>query len=839
MSILFCMALPLESILNLQDPIGGNKLKDFIPFFQRTYDLSSQFLKHKFKLNGIPMEKNDKDHTLQTMGIIPSITYREGGNFIVQMTAAILHDTGYSKFTEGMWGDYYTDQTKRDELRSYHEKNSIVIAKNVLNRINFNSYLLHKNYSPKNAENVMQEVLACIDGHDSAKDRPELDQKIMRDADRLSRLTGSTISRDLSLFNDSLIGRIEKFQSYYDSLNSGFLQTFSSKDHYDRLFKSFLEYSESIEFSKDDFNSTEWDKKSKEILDYNWLRNQFRRNKWSNKLDWELYQNNISNFKEEPEYIMLVGGEEYLNKMQKFVEDILIHEGIDDSVIKIKSFTDMNKSKQYTKIHTPLISNDKFIDGDDTSNKTTLSYAIESHKYKVNDLLSSINKTIFSLKNLLTKVEKDKNSTLEKDYEPEAKKMLHSQFLTFLEHYNKTNLILDLGGVSNKTVYVPGSNDSGIIMKLCKNQEIAKLHTVGWRHIESHFKKINRKSPYLNTGDVYIENLVIPEKKSLIRYDSVLHSIGRSKKGDGGYIKISSEVKDTLIKGLINVFHKDISELHKIDLCKLFNKEGIKQTKMDYKSKLEESIDFIADKTPTSTDIKGEVWNIVTDIGDFLNSYADTPCWDTWPENLCFDATHFLKSLKNNKVLNKEEYIRHMEELTYDTYQNKMIFDDILEKKFRNPTIKSIRPLSNAFKSSKKIFDPDKLIIKGIPNDSFVQLRTYRMHKYIDFPESDWMSDFDYSKKTQNIPDIDKKSLIHFGVFYYATRRFFYENQKEERGEINNTSIHSRLYYANIAKKSLNDSKKLQLLDPVGVDNVLEVFKNYKTQLEYELNNSK
>ncbi len=108
------------------------------------------------------------------------------GNRNVTISSTILHDIGWSILTETERKLFYEEETdyknitiwRRYEsiLRARHQEQGVLKAKEILEAINYN-----KNYIP--------EILEIISQHDTRKGFLNINDKIVRDSDKLWRYT--------------------------------------------------------------------------------------------------------------------------------------------------------------------------------------------------------------------------------------------------------------------------------------------------------------------------------------------------------------------------------------------------------------------------------------------------------------------------------------------------------------------------------------------------------------------------------------------------------------------------------------------------------------------------
>ncbi len=100
----------------------------------------------------------------------------EGGDEDVVIPAIILHDVGWKKVPEALQLKGFGPKATLPEVTRIHEDEGVTIAKDILEKIS---------YDNKKAE----EILRIVGGHDSRKEPISLNDKLVKDADKLFRYT--------------------------------------------------------------------------------------------------------------------------------------------------------------------------------------------------------------------------------------------------------------------------------------------------------------------------------------------------------------------------------------------------------------------------------------------------------------------------------------------------------------------------------------------------------------------------------------------------------------------------------------------------------------------------
>lgn len=150
----------------------------FDPAHQRIWELA---------LPHLNVRDNDV-HTIYAYGIGRALTalHPEADPEVV-LPAIILHDTGWSCVPEDEILEAIAPDGGRPDLVLLHEKEGARIAAKVLADVGYD------------AEKI-EEILAIIDGHDSRKTAMSLNDALMKDADKLWRLTPHGVDTVMNWF---------------------------------------------------------------------------------------------------------------------------------------------------------------------------------------------------------------------------------------------------------------------------------------------------------------------------------------------------------------------------------------------------------------------------------------------------------------------------------------------------------------------------------------------------------------------------------------------------------------------------------------------------------------
>ena len=120
-------------------------------------------------------KRNDKDHASIVMKFAMKLLRSEKGDEDIVIPAAILHDIGWSQILEKermTLFDCMPDSKKERILKIKHQKEGVRLAKKLLKEVK---------YDPK----LTKEILEIISEHDTRKSILNMNDSILRDADKL------------------------------------------------------------------------------------------------------------------------------------------------------------------------------------------------------------------------------------------------------------------------------------------------------------------------------------------------------------------------------------------------------------------------------------------------------------------------------------------------------------------------------------------------------------------------------------------------------------------------------------------------------------------------------
>jgi len=126
------------------------------------------------------------------------LKYYPQANESIVLPAILLHDVGWKMVPEGKQSGAFGPEVKNHEVQRFHEIEGVRIAGEILSKLNY-------------PEDEIHEILHIIDGHDTRLEALSLNDKLVKDADKLWRFTPIGVGIDHARFG------IERF-AYMDYL---------------------------------------------------------------------------------------------------------------------------------------------------------------------------------------------------------------------------------------------------------------------------------------------------------------------------------------------------------------------------------------------------------------------------------------------------------------------------------------------------------------------------------------------------------------------------------------------------------------------------------------------
>jgi len=144
--------------------------------------------------------RSNEIHTRISLEMALGLMEKEGGDETVIAPAIILHDVGWSCVPEDLLLQSFGPHTASPELNRIHEVEGKKIAEKIL---------AHTRYPAGKKD----EILKIVDYHDSGTCPISVNDKIVKDADKLWRYTESGFTIDTDRFGETLDQGVKRLQN--------------------------------------------------------------------------------------------------------------------------------------------------------------------------------------------------------------------------------------------------------------------------------------------------------------------------------------------------------------------------------------------------------------------------------------------------------------------------------------------------------------------------------------------------------------------------------------------------------------------------------------------------
>jgi HD superfamily phosphohydrolase YqeK len=161
------------------------------PVFRQIYQLAQPYLS----------TRHNDVHTEMSMQFAYQLMSAEGGQESIVIPAIILHDVGWKKVPEELHLKAFGPKATMPELNRVHEVEGVKIAKDILEKVNYDV-------------EEMTQILEIIGGHDSRKQSISLNDRIVKDADKLWRYSREGFDIDNERFGESYAVGLNRLRKY-------------------------------------------------------------------------------------------------------------------------------------------------------------------------------------------------------------------------------------------------------------------------------------------------------------------------------------------------------------------------------------------------------------------------------------------------------------------------------------------------------------------------------------------------------------------------------------------------------------------------------------------------
>lgn len=127
-------------------------------------------------------------HTRIALRYALTLLQSEGGDEHVVVPAILLHDVGWTVIPEPLHLDAFGPNPSNPKLMKIHEREGVKIAKSILDRLHY-------------PRKQIEEICRIIRGHDSRKRPVSVNDRLVKDADKLWRYSQKGFAIDTRRFN--------------------------------------------------------------------------------------------------------------------------------------------------------------------------------------------------------------------------------------------------------------------------------------------------------------------------------------------------------------------------------------------------------------------------------------------------------------------------------------------------------------------------------------------------------------------------------------------------------------------------------------------------------------
>ena len=139
-------------------------------------------------------------HTEISAGFARALIEKEGGSEDIILPAILLHDVGWKRVPEEFHLKAFGPKADAPEWQRVHEEEGAVIAREILLQVAYDKEKIRK-------------ILGIIDGHDSRKAALSLNDRIVKDADKLWRYSKEGFYIDIKRFEETFEHGMQRLES--------------------------------------------------------------------------------------------------------------------------------------------------------------------------------------------------------------------------------------------------------------------------------------------------------------------------------------------------------------------------------------------------------------------------------------------------------------------------------------------------------------------------------------------------------------------------------------------------------------------------------------------------
>lgn len=142
-------------------------------------------------------------HTRISVRFVYRLLDKEGGDPDIVIPAIILHDVGWKAIPESLQLTAFGPKATDPALNRIHEVEGVKIARKILEQARYD-------------EKRIEKILEIIDGHDSREEALSLNDKLVKDADKLSRYDKEMFRIDMRRYENTYEKQLNRIQSHLE-----------------------------------------------------------------------------------------------------------------------------------------------------------------------------------------------------------------------------------------------------------------------------------------------------------------------------------------------------------------------------------------------------------------------------------------------------------------------------------------------------------------------------------------------------------------------------------------------------------------------------------------------
>ena len=156
--------------------------------------------------------RENDSHTQVSLEFAQQLLKEEGGDEDIVIPAIILHDVGWKKVPEELHLKAFGPKSD-PELTRIHEVEGAKIAREILEQLHYD-------------QNKIQEIFNIIEAHDTRTEAISLNDRLVKDADALDRVTSEAFRVNIARFRMTF----DEWMDHFESVSATWFGTPTAKN---------------------------------------------------------------------------------------------------------------------------------------------------------------------------------------------------------------------------------------------------------------------------------------------------------------------------------------------------------------------------------------------------------------------------------------------------------------------------------------------------------------------------------------------------------------------------------------------------------------------------------